>query len=564
MAFRLRTRLLLSFFAIIALFLITVSVTTVMNKRVSGLTGEILASQKRMEVVQRLNLFARTANDNGAHYLLAPDHLKGGFKSRFDETVQFLDKELVRLREITTDPESLEQIDQFAAKWSAAIADKKKLMEQADKKEITWSAAQERYSKDSFDPIAFSLLAFLKGEQAHIEQYETDIQSTNQRVQLVNYLLVGTAIVLSAAIAFLLSRYLITRTRLLIESAGAVAEGNLKVQELRFKGRDELTELASAFNTMTASLRSVIGSADQVSLQVAASSAQLQASAEQTSQATEHIASIMQEITDGTERQASQVGQNLSTINRLADKVQEITANGQAVLQTVTNTSNTAVQGKNDLTNAIRQVRVIENSNGKLAEVIQGLQKQAVQIGNATKLILEISSQTDLLALNAAIEAARAGEQGRGFSVVAQEVRKLAEQSRVSADQIHGLIAGIQQEASTAAAEMEHGTLEVQKGIQLIEVAGDSFEGILELIRQVEHDIHGVTTSTANIMTDTEEVVSGISVISRIAEENSSGTQSVAASTEEQLASMEEISASSSALASLADELKSLIGKFRL
>ncbi|MCZ8521028.1 MULTISPECIES: methyl-accepting chemotaxis protein [Paenibacillus] len=564
MALRLRTRLLLSFFSIIALFLVTVTVTTVMNKRVSNLTNEILASQKRMEVVQRLNLFARTANDNGAHYVLAPDHLKGGYKSRFDETVQFLDKELARLREITTDQESLAQIDQFAAKWTAAIADKKKLMEQADKKEITWAAAQERYTKDSFDPIAFSLLAFLKGEQAQIEQYESDIGSTNQSVQLVNYLLVGIAILLSVGIAFLLSRYLITRTRLLIQSAGAVAEGNLQVPPLQFKGQDELAELASAFNAMTTSLRSVIGSADQVALQVAASSAELQASAEQTSQATEHIASIMQEITDGTERQASQVGQNLSTITHLAEKVHEITANGQAALLTVTNTADTAQQGKNDLTNAIRQVRAIEVSNGKLARVIEVLQQQASQIGNATQLIMEISSQTDLLALNAAIEAARAGEQGRGFSVVAQEVRKLAEQSRVSADQIHGLIAGIQQEAGTAAAEMEHGTLEVQKGIQLIEVAGDSFEGILGLIRQVEQDIQGVTASTGNIMTDTEQVVSGISVISRIAEENSSGTQSVAASTEQQLASMEEISASSGALASLADELKSLIGKFRL
>ncbi|MEW9700588.1 methyl-accepting chemotaxis protein [Paenibacillus sp. SI8] len=562
MAFKLRTRLLISFFSIIVLFLITVSVTTTMNQRIAKLTDEILASQQRMEVIHRLNLFARTANDNGAHFMLAPSHLKGGYKSRFEETVRFLDKELVRLKDMTTDPNSLQQIEAFQAKWTASKEDKLKLMGKLEQGDFV--TAQEQYTKDSFDPIAFALLSFLKDEQNQIERYKSEIHSMNEKVQLLNYVLVGVAILLSVGIAVLLSNYLISRTRRLIQLAGSVAEGNLQIQDLRFKGKDELTELANAFNTMTQSLRSVIGSADQVSMQVAASSAELQASAEQTSHATEHIATITGEINEGTERQASLVGGNLLTITSLSEKVNQIATNGHAVLRTVNNTTNTALQGKNDLNNAMEQVRVIEGSNGKLSQVIEGLHRQAVQIGDVTQIIMDISNQTDLLALNAAIEAARAGEQGRGFSVVAQEVRKLAEQSRVSADQIRSLIAGIQQESRSAAVEMEHGTLEVQKGIQLIEVAGESFEGILQMIRQVESDIQGVTDSTNTIMEDTEKVVSGISVISQIAKENSAGTQGVAASTEQQLASMEEITSSSSYLAALADELKTLIGKFRL
>ncbi|MNK47893.1 Methyl-accepting chemotaxis protein McpA [compost metagenome] len=562
MAIKLRTRLLLSFFSIIVLFLITVTVTTIMNQRITGLNDSIFESQKRMEVIQRLNLFARTANDNGAHYLLAPDHLMGNYKGRFDETVKFVDVELSELKKMTKDQGSLKQIEHFRTLWSQNMDYKRKIM---DKKAAGDTlTAQEKYSKESFDPVAFSLLSFMKDEQAKIEMYKSEISSMNQRVKLVNYSLVGIAILLSVGIAYLLSRYLINRTRELIQSAGAVAEGNLQVETLKFKGRDELSELAEAFNTMTGSLRSVIGSAEMVSMQVAASSAQLQASAEQTSQATSYIATVMQEITEGTESQSTQVAHNLNTITNLSEKVHHIASNGQAVLQTVTHTSATAMQGKDDLIKVIQQIRTIESSNGKLSEVIDDLEQQTIQIGKATQLIMDISSQTDLLALNAAIEAARAGEQGRGFSVVAQEVRKLAEQSRVSADQIRGLIKGIQQDASMASLEMEQGTLEVQKGVELIEVAGESFERIMELINQVEHDVQGVTASTTDIMTDTESVVSGITLISQVASENSSGTQSVAASTEEQLASMEEISASSSALADSADELKTLIGKFRL
>ncbi|USB34385.1 HAMP domain-containing methyl-accepting chemotaxis protein [Paenibacillus sp. YPG26] len=562
MAIKLRTRLLLSFFSIILLFLTTVTVTTMMNQTISGLNDSIFESQKRMEVIQRLNLFARTANDNGAHYLLAPDNMMGNFKSSFDETVKFVDLELSNLKKMTKDQGSLKQIEQFRTLWSRNMEYKRTIMDKKAAGETL--TAQEKYSKESFESVAFSLLSFMKDEQAKIEMYKNEISSMNQRVKLVNYSLVGIAILLSVGIAYLLSRYMINRTRKLIQSAGAVAEGNLQVEALSFKGRDELSELATAFNTMTDSLRTVIGSAEMVSMQVAASSAQLQASAEQTSQATSYIATVMQEITEGTETQATQVTQNLDTITNLSDKVHHIASNGQAVLQTVTHTSATAMQGKDDLIKVIQQVRTIESSNGKLAEVIDDLEQQAVQIGKATQLIMDIASQTDLLALNAAIEAARAGEQGRGFSVVAQEVRKLAEQSRVSADQIQGLITGIQQEANMASQEMEQGTLEVRKGIQLIEVAGDSFERIIELINQVEEDVQGVTASTTEIMTDTESVVSGITMISQIATENSSGTQSVAASTEEQLASMEEISASSTELANSADELKQLIGKFRL
>ncbi len=558
----LRTKLLLSFFSIIALFLVTVSVNTVLNQRVAVLTDKIIASQQRMEVIQRLNLFARMANDNGAHYMLAPGNFKADFKSRFEETAKFLEMEVTRLKGMTNDPESLQQIEAFQSKWTAGKDYKLKLMGRMEQGDAL--QAQQLYAKDSFDSIAFALLSLLKDEQAQIERYTSDIHSMNTQVKLVNYILVGTAILLSVGIALLLSNYLVSRIKRIKESAGAVGHGDLRVEELKFKGKDELTELADAFNRMTQSLRSVIGSADQVSVRAAASSAQLQASAEQTSEATEHIASIMEEITAGTENQTSHVDANLDIITHLSEKVQQIAANGHAVLGNVTNTSSTALQGKNELANATRQVRVIEASAGKLSQIIIGLHQQAVQIGSATKLIMDISKQTNLLALNAAIEASRAGEQGRGFSVVADEVRKLAEQTRLSADQIRGLVEGIQEEAGTAAAEMEQGTLEVQKGIQLIEVAGDSFEDILHKIQQVEHDIREVTESTSDIMTDTQKVVSGISVISEIAKEHSAGTQSVAAATEQQLASMEEITSSSGALTALADELKELIGKFRL
>jgi methyl-accepting chemotaxis protein len=560
--FSLRKKFFLSFISIIILFVVTVTITTLMNQRIQQLNKKILTSEDRMEVVQRLNLFARTTNDDGAHFLLAPNHLRNNFMIRFEADIEFLDKELVNIIGMTTDPQGLKQIDEFKQIWQKNVSKKKEIFALVDEGRLV--EAQQLYARSSFDKIAFSLLAFVKAEQNRIEQYENEILTTEYTVNIISWTLVGLAIILSILIAFILSRYMLNRILLIKNSALEVAEGNLQIQDIQVRGKDELFELAGAFNTMNQSLREIIGGAEQVSKQVATFSTELQSSAEQTSLSTEHIALVMQDISDGTERQVSHVQDNIHTIKLLSDKVHHIAHNGQVVLENVMTTTKTAEQGKEDLNNAIQQVRIIETSNSRLSSSIEDLHSQSVRIGEAIELISQISRTTGLLALNAAIEAAQAGEHGKGFSVIATEVRKLAEQAHVSADQIKELITGIQKEAISAVGEMKNGTEEVQKGINLIEVAGDSFEGILELIRQVETDVQGVSSSTTQIMVDTEKVVEGTNLISVISKENSSSTHSIAASTEQQLATMEEITASSALLAGLSEELKGLIGKFRL
>lgn len=562
MTLSLRKKLYFSFLIIIVLFLITVTVSTILNQRIVGLTQNIIESNERLESVQRLNLFARTANDDGAHYLLAPSHLKENFKTRYEADVEYLDKEIVRLEGLVTTAEEKDYINDFKMKWAQYLEETKATMALSEQGRV--NEAYQEFTSHSFDPIAFSLLNLVKNEQAEIANHEQEITSSSQTIELVNYTMAGAAILFSLLTAFLFANYLIKRIKLLKNSAETVAKGNLAIESVHFKGKDELHDLAVAFNTMTDSLRSVITNAGDVSIQVAASSAQLQASAEQSSEATEHIAKITQEIASGIERQVGQVSDNLVDIQKLSQDVRQISDRSQVVLEAVNTTTQTAIKGKDDLLNAISQVRVIEGSNEKLSDVIGILNEQASQIGQAIQLIMQITTQTNLLALNAGIEAARAGEHGRGFAVVAGEIRKLAEQSRVSADQISQLISGVQQEVGAAVVEMQQGTLEIAKGIELIEVAGQSLEGIMGLIEEVQTDIQDVSRSTTSIMNETEKVVTGINDVSSIAKDNALGTHNVVASTEEQLASMEEIAASSTALANLADELSGLIGRFKL
>ncbi|AIQ65640.1 diguanylate cyclase [Paenibacillus stellifer] len=258
MRLSIRSKLYLGFSINIVLFLITAAVSTYLSQRNVNLTRFILESEQRMESVQRLNLFARTANDNLARYLIAPIYVEDEFKSSFDSGVQYVSDELVRLSAMIQETEDSSQIKSFEQKWASYIKESDQLIQM--KKEGRVEEAREISSRDSFDPIAFSLHSFYVREKADTETYRTTIERNGEIIRFINVMLTTLAVLLSIAVAIVLSSHLTRRIRLLKNSAQAVAGGNLHVSDLSFKGGDELAELADSFNTMKESLRSVIDS----------------------------------------------------------------------------------------------------------------------------------------------------------------------------------------------------------------------------------------------------------------------------------------------------------------
>ncbi|BCJ86548.1 hypothetical protein skT53_15330 [Effusibacillus dendaii] len=221
-------------------------------------------------------------------------------------------------------------------------------------------------------------------------------------------------------------------------------------------------------------------------------------------------------------------------------------------------------EGNQAIRTAISQMNSIQNTVSGLAKVITGLGERSQEIGQIVEAITSIASQTNLLALNAAIEAARAGEHGRGFAVVADEVRKLAEQSSISAQQISELIATIQEETNKAVESMERGTKEVSEGITAVNLAGESFEQIGHSITDVSSQMQEVSAASKQMSTNSQQVIKSIDTISEITESTAAGAQNVSAASEEQLATMEEITASANALAQMAEELQKIVMKFKV
>ena len=205
-----------------------------------------------------------------------------------------------------------------------------------------------------------------------------------------------------------------------------------------------------------------------------------------------------------------------------------------------------------------------KNSSKKVSEVIWNLSTKSNEIGEVVEFINGITEQINLLSLNAAIEAARAGEAGRGFTVVANEVKKLAELSQESTLKISKLITEIQSDIKKSVEEVSNTNQTIDKQAVALKNTDDSLKKIETSVFEVTQKIKEVTAETEAINNSTSVVEEAIGKIVALIETNASSTEEVAASTEEHTASIEEISASMNLLTDLSNNLEKTIQKFKV
>ena len=348
------------------------------------------------------------------------------------------------------------------------------------------------------------------------------------------------------------------------ENAEEIAKGNLKIGKFNSNLKDEIGQLGRAFRTMTDNLIHLIQQVSLSSTQVAASSQQLSDGAEQSAQASQQVAMAIMEVSLGTERQLNAVNETSSIMQQMSAGIQHMLENSRIVVKSSEETALSAELGSQAIGKTIQQMINIENTVTESADVVMNLGERSKEIGQIVDTISGIAAQTNLLALNAAIEAARAGEQGRGFAVVADEVRKLAEQSQEASQQIALLISGIQQDTQKAVLSMNEGTHQVKLGTEVAETAGQAFNEITTLVNQVSSQVGEISEEIQQMALGSQRIVSSITEIYETSRDITGQTQTVSAATEEQSASVEEIASSSQLLATMADELQQSLNKFKI
>ncbi|NGM84450.1 methyl-accepting chemotaxis protein [Paenibacillus sp. 7124] len=394
------------------------------------------------------------------------------------------------------------------------------------------------------------------------DRLEQEVQDRNRQVFWTE-LIGGAAILFSLYLFTALYRSITRVVTEIKQTASRMADGDLSVR-FHVSTKDELKVIADSFNHIAESFKSVLTEIGQSSSQLAASAEQLSQSAKQTSKASGHIAGITEKIADGAGLQVLKVEESVHTIHEVASQIQEISERAISVAETTATASLKSSKGGEAVRTVTEQMKSINGSVDRVGKVIARLSSISQQVGQMNEDITQLSQQTHLLSLNAAIEAARAGEHGRGFSVVAEEVKNLAEQSSRSAEQIAGLIQSIRTDIGHAANSMQEATKEVDLGMELVHTAGSLFTEIEHYVDEVKNQVQEVSAATQQISAGTGYVVQSIQGISDVANTTASGTQDVSAAAEQQLASMEEMSSSFHAVTDMAEGMQVLVNRFRV
>lgn len=393
---------------------------------------------------------------------------------------------------------------------------------------------------------------------------ETSKEQSDKISRMENLLIIicAAAFLVGTAIAIYLSRIISNPVQQISKSAEQIAKGNLRVEDIKIKNKDEIGQLAVSFNQMTNNLRELIIQVDQTSGQVASSAEELTASAQQTNAATEQIVTAIQEVASGSETQGKNTEESAKAVNEMAIGIQRVAEKTSTVAESASDTTKQAVIGNESIQKVIEQMRSINSSTEETNKVIIELNSKSAEIGQIIDMITAIAEETNLLALNAAIESARAGEHGKGFAVVADEVKKLAEQSRASASQIANLVHVIQNDTLRVVDMMNKSTTEVDEGMDLVQDTGKTFDFIMKSVENVSAEVQELSAISEEMSASVEQVNTSITEVSRIAKGSVERTGEIASASEEQLASMEEVASSSSVLARMAEDLKGLIRKF--
>lgn len=391
----------------------------------------------------------------------------------------------------------------------------------------------------------------------------TDIETKYARSQAITLIIIfAISLAITLGLGLLITRGLKDSISRLLEVVTNVSQGDLSIKEIDIVSNDELGRLGKAINMMTQNLRTIISNVVKAAGSVTSLAGEIDTSIDQSSKAIQQVATTIQGVADGAQETAKSISDISTSVEDMSNRIERLSQSASNVEKATQEAEKLSEEGKEVVDELNRGFSKITEATDSIATVMNKLESAAGEIGNIVESIMSISSQTNLLALNAAIEAARAGEAGRGFAVVADEVRKLAEESNQSAQGIAQFIDDIRSRITLAAQTTNEAGKTISSQVEMGGRVTETFNNIAQINSQIMKMIQDINSGIISLVEHGRKISDAIQNVAAISQENAASSEEVSAATEEMTASIEEMAQNLEKLVKISEELDGIAKKF--
>ncbi|MBQ1913873.1 MAG: methyl-accepting chemotaxis protein [Selenomonadaceae bacterium] len=370
-------------------------------------------------------------------------------------------------------------------------------------------------------------------------------------------------ILIMGALVFFAVRFTLRPLEKVHVAMDQISKGDLKEPPLMLSGQDEIAQISHSADCMKESLVKILKRISDSAQQVADSSELLNTNASQTAISIHQVADSIVKIAGDTESQSASLNDIQDAASAMSQDMTELYAGAESMRQAAEQSRQGAQEGHHAVADAMDAMGKMTAQMNASSQVVETLGGRSKEIGKIVETISALAEQTNLLALNAAIEAARAGEAGRGFAVVADEVRKLAEQSGEAAQNISSIIGGIQNDTLQAMQAMARGGEEVRAGTEIVQKTGEVFSLMGKNIDTLYDQIQLLRSHVEAAEKGSSRMLEKVEMANEFSRTTADEAQTVSAATEEQTAVVHDISDASETLSKLAQELQNEVFKFQ-